>query len=165
MTPSDAPLLKALKALAHPTRFRMVQEIAAAGELSCGQLGERFHLAQPTISHHLKLLADSGVVNLRKEAQHHFITVNREMIQGVLGYAPRAALPAGGARRPEGRRQAGAADVGDSLVAARDGSAPYVRYIEISQYSNTPTQEHLRCRPPPGPSTPSTPRSASPSAT
>jgi len=90
---TDATLVKALKALAHPTRFRMVQEIAASGELSCGQLGERFHLAQPTISHHLKLLADSGVVNLRKEAQHHFITVNREMIQGVLGTLPERLSP------------------------------------------------------------------------
>lgn len=91
---SDAALVKALKALAHPTRFRMVQEIAAAGELSCGQLGDRFHLAQPTISHHLKLLSDSGVVKLRKEAQHHFISVNREMIQGVLGALPERLSPA-----------------------------------------------------------------------
>ena len=90
---SDATLVKALKALAHPTRFRMVQEIAAAGELSCGQLGERFHLAQPTISHHLKLLSESGVVNLRKAAQHHFITVNREMIQGVLAGLPERLSP------------------------------------------------------------------------
>ena len=92
---TDATLLRALKALAHPTRFRMVQEIAAAGELSCGQLGDRFHLAQPTISHHLKLLSDSGVVNIRKEAQHHFITIDREMIDGVLGTLPERLSPAG----------------------------------------------------------------------
>jgi len=39
---SDQDIVRALKALADPTRFRMVQEIAAAGELSCGQLTERF---------------------------------------------------------------------------------------------------------------------------
>ena len=106
----DAPLVKALKALAHPTRFRMVQEIAAAGELSCGQLGERFPLAQPTISHHLKLLSDSGVILLRKEAQHNFITVNRAMIQGVLAtlperLSPPAARAAGKAAAKPARRK------------------------------------------------------------
>ena len=100
---TDVALLKALKALAHPTRFRMVQEIAAAGELSCGQLGERFPLAQPTISHHLKLLSDSGVLLLRREAQHAFISVNRPLIEGLLGSLPdrlAPAVPRSRARKP-----------------------------------------------------------------
>ena len=90
---TDVALVKALKALAHPTRFKMVQEVAAAGELSCGQLGERFHLAQPTISHHLKLLSDSGVILMRREAQHAFITVNRELVRGLLGSLPEMLAP------------------------------------------------------------------------
>jgi ArsR family transcriptional regulator, arsenate/arsenite/antimonite-responsive transcriptional repressor len=90
----DTETIKALKAIAHPTRFQMVQEVAAAGELTCGQLGERFKLAQPTISHHLKLLADSGVLLMRREAQHGIITVNRALVAELLGALPERLAPA-----------------------------------------------------------------------
>jgi len=52
----QAQAVRVLKALADKRRFRMVQTIAAAGELSCGELGAYFDLAQPTVSHHLKIV-------------------------------------------------------------------------------------------------------------
>jgi phospholipase/carboxylesterase len=102
---TDATLMRALKALAHATRFRMVQEIAAAGELSCGRLGERFPLSQPTISHHLKLLTDAGVIVARRDGQHAILSVDREVIDGLLGSLPERLVPVlrrprGAARRP-----------------------------------------------------------------
>jgi ArsR family transcriptional regulator len=84
----DATLVRALKALADATRFRMVREIAAAGELSCGQVGETFPLKQPTISHHIKILSDAGLINVRREAQHAFISVNKANLSQVLGLLP-----------------------------------------------------------------------------
>ena len=54
----EAGLVKALKALADKKRLRMAREIASAGELSCTAVKAHFHLSQPTISHHLKILAD-----------------------------------------------------------------------------------------------------------
>jgi len=84
----DGKLVRVLKALAHPKRFRMVQEIAAAGELSCGQLGDKFDLSQPTVSHHLKILSDSGVLEMRREAQHGFISVNHALLAEVLALLP-----------------------------------------------------------------------------
>jgi ArsR family transcriptional regulator len=80
---SDAKVVRALKALSHPERFRMVREIGAAGELSCGQVAERFDLSQPTISHHLKLLTDAGVLAVRTEGKHHFVRVDRELVAVV----------------------------------------------------------------------------------
>ena len=77
---SDTKLVRVLKALSHPERFRMVQEVAAAGELSCGQVAEKFNLAQPTISHHLKLLTDSGVLTTRTHGKHHFLCVDRGLV-------------------------------------------------------------------------------------
>ena len=94
--------MRALKALAHPTRFRMVQEIAAAGELSCGQLGDRFHLSQPTVSHHLKILADAQVIRVRREAQHGMLSVDRVRISQLLGALPDLLAPA----RTKGKRGA-----------------------------------------------------------
>jgi ArsR family transcriptional regulator len=90
----DGELVRVLKALAHPKRFRMVQEIAAAGELSCGQIAERFPVAQPTISHHLKILTDAGVLEMRREGQHGFCTVNRDLISRALALLPGRLAPA-----------------------------------------------------------------------
>jgi ArsR family transcriptional regulator len=92
----DGQLVRILKALADSKRFRMVQELAAAGELSCGQLGARFDLAQPTVSHHLKILVESGVLVARQQAQHHFISVDHALLDRVSGLLPfrlGAALP------------------------------------------------------------------------
>lgn len=103
----EGKLVRVLKALAHPRRFRMIQEIAAAGELSCGQIGECFPLSQPTVSHHLKILGDAGLLLVRHKAQHHFISVNRVLIDQVAEFLP-AQLSAGcgeKAGRP-GRRPA-----------------------------------------------------------
>jgi ArsR family transcriptional regulator len=88
----DGEVVRVLKALADPKRFQMVQDIAAAGELSCGQVAERFDLAQPTISHHLKILTDAGIVVARQEAKHHFISVNRELLRAVVDLLPARVL-------------------------------------------------------------------------
>ncbi|MGH7284960.1 MAG: ArsR/SmtB family transcription factor [Polyangiaceae bacterium] len=80
--------MKVLKALADPTRFRMVQVIAAAGELSCSEVQARFDFSQPTISHHLKILVDAGVLVQRAEGKHHFTSVDRELIESIVGTIP-----------------------------------------------------------------------------
>jgi ArsR family transcriptional regulator len=85
---NDRELVRALTALADPRRFRMVQEVAAAGELSCGQLAERFDLSQPTVSHHLKILVDAGILLTRSEAKRHFISVNRGLVNRVFSLLP-----------------------------------------------------------------------------
>lgn len=79
----DKQLVRALKALAHGTRFDMVQRLAAAGELSCGRLAETFDVAQPTISHHLKILTDAGLLEARREGQHHFLSVNQQRLAAL----------------------------------------------------------------------------------
>ena len=90
----DLQLVRALKALGDPKRFRMVQEIATAGELSCGQIAERFPVAQPTISHHLKILIDTGLLLMRQDAKHHFISVNRPLLAELQElFASRLAAP------------------------------------------------------------------------
>jgi len=85
---SDQDIVRALKALADPTRFRMVQEIAAAGELSCGQLTERFDVSQPTISHHLKLLQDAGLLVQRTEGKHHYTSVDKKLVARIAALIP-----------------------------------------------------------------------------
>ena len=84
----ETSLITVLKALADKNRFAMMQEIAAAGELSCGQVKDRFHLSQPTISHHMKILSDAGVLVMRESGQHHFVSVNLDLIHEIAAFLP-----------------------------------------------------------------------------
>jgi ArsR family transcriptional regulator len=84
----QAKLLRVLKALADPKRFRMLQEVAAAGELTCGEVGHHSPLSQPTISHHIKILTDAGLILVRESGQHHFISANLDLIAEVAAFLP-----------------------------------------------------------------------------
>ena len=59
-----ADLAQLLKALADPTRLRLVSMVAAHedGEACVCELTEPLGLTQPTISHHLKVLIDAGIL-------------------------------------------------------------------------------------------------------
>jgi ArsR family transcriptional regulator len=85
----DKKLIRVLRALSDPNRFRMVQEVASAGELSCGQVVERFNLSQPTISHHMKILTEADVFSVRREGQHVFIAVNHGLLSEMASQLPR----------------------------------------------------------------------------
>jgi ArsR family transcriptional regulator len=86
-------LAQALKALGDTKRLKMVQEIAAAGELCCGEVAERFDLSQPTISHHLRKLADAGVLTVREAGQHRFISINQSIIRELSLLLPAHLAP------------------------------------------------------------------------
>jgi len=103
-TSGDREAVRVLKALADPKRFQMFKAIAAAGELSCSQIGKRFPLAQPTISHHLKILYDAGLLQVREDGQHHFISVNQQQLRSVLHTLPQRLIRrrAAGSRRRRG---------------------------------------------------------------
>jgi ArsR family transcriptional regulator len=95
----DAQLIRLLKALADKKRLRMVQEIAASQELSCSQIGARIPLSQPTISHHLKILVDAGILSVRQAGQQHFISVNRRVLVQLGELLPRHLTPPSRRRR------------------------------------------------------------------
>src|SRR6201985_1574279 len=51
-----------LKAIAHPARIAILQEIIKANACICGNLAEELGLAQATISQHLKELKNAGLI-------------------------------------------------------------------------------------------------------
>jgi ArsR family transcriptional regulator len=102
----DAALVRALKALGDATRFRMTQEIASAGELSCGEVAELFDVSQPTISHHLKILIEAGVLVVRNAGKHHYTSVNRALLASLADLLPARLAPP--SRRPAARPPAAA---------------------------------------------------------
>src|SRR5215208_2905621 len=54
------------RALADPTRVAIVNRLAGAGEVCVCDLVEEFELSQPTISHHLRLLRQAGLVEAER---------------------------------------------------------------------------------------------------
>jgi ArsR family transcriptional regulator len=66
-----------LKALAEPTRLRLVSMIAAheGGEACVCELTEPLNLTQPTISHHLKILVDAGILTRDKRGVWAYYTL------------------------------------------------------------------------------------------
>jgi len=61
-TEAEARTVTMLRAIAHPARFRIVKLLAARQECVCGDLVDELPLAQSTVSEHLKVLKDAGVV-------------------------------------------------------------------------------------------------------
>src|SRR5215472_890721 len=59
------------EALADPTR-RGIVAMLAAGERSAGDIAERFPIAGPSVSRHLKVLRESGLITYRREATSRF---------------------------------------------------------------------------------------------
>lgn len=73
-------LIKIAKALADPTRFNILQAIAETGESCCGDLAKRFPITQATCSQHLKILAEAGLVTMRREGQfNHYRVIHRTL--------------------------------------------------------------------------------------
>jgi ArsR family transcriptional regulator len=56
---------------------------AAEGEYSVSELVGRLELSQPTVSKHLKVLRDSGLVAVREEGQHRFYKIDVAPLEDV----------------------------------------------------------------------------------
>ncbi len=56
----------ALRAIAEPTR-REILRLVQDSELPAGQIASRFDVTRPAISQHLKVLADAGLVTVRRD--------------------------------------------------------------------------------------------------
>jgi DNA-binding transcriptional ArsR family regulator len=81
-------LAKVLKALSHPKRLELYLEIARQSEASFESGGEcfitdimgSFNIGAPTISHHLKELANAGLITTERRGKYLIAKVNEETI-------------------------------------------------------------------------------------
>jgi DNA-binding transcriptional ArsR family regulator len=69
----DISLVGVLYALGDPVRLQIVQRLAQIGELTCSDLD--CSVAKSTMSHHFKILRESGLVLTRKEGTQHINTL------------------------------------------------------------------------------------------
>jgi ArsR family transcriptional regulator, arsenate/arsenite/antimonite-responsive transcriptional repressor len=91
LSPDQAnALARILKALADPTRLRLVSMVAAheGGEACVCDLTEPLGLTQPTISHHLKVLVEAGILSRDKRgvwACYALVPDTLQALGAVLG--------------------------------------------------------------------------------
>jgi ArsR family transcriptional regulator len=68
------------KALADPTRLRLLKAVAAADETCECYLVPTFPLSQPTISYHLKVLREAGLITSERRGQWVYHRVNPKAV-------------------------------------------------------------------------------------
>lgn len=68
------------KALSDTNRL-MIVDMLSCGELCACEILEKFHITQPTLSHHMKILCGCGLVNGRKEGKWMYYSLNSEKVQ------------------------------------------------------------------------------------
>lgn len=73
-----------LKALSSDVRLRMVDLIYhGGGEICVCEFEEHFDLSQPTISHHLKVLREAGLIKSRKDGTYVYHRVDESAFTGL----------------------------------------------------------------------------------
>jgi len=79
--PDAEALAERFKALADPTRVGIVNRLAAAVEVCVCDLTAAFELSQPTISHHLRVLRDAGLVDVAKRGTWSYYRLVPEAVE------------------------------------------------------------------------------------
>lgn len=74
-----------LRALANPARFRIVQTLAARNACVCGELVGDLPLAQSTVSEHLKVLSDAGIVRGTVEGPNTCYCLDPDALRFLAG--------------------------------------------------------------------------------
>ncbi|MEO6253850.1 MAG: metalloregulator ArsR/SmtB family transcription factor [Ferruginibacter sp.] len=77
---------KAMSAVADPYRISILQEIAKKGEVRCCDVVCLTGLSQPTCSHHIKLLAESELIDCRKQGRNNFFSLNKHNFKKLGEY-------------------------------------------------------------------------------
>lgn len=72
-----------MKALADPTRREILRALRA-GDLSAGDIAARFAMTAPSISHHLNVLKDAGLVSAERAGRHIIYSLNSTTLQELM---------------------------------------------------------------------------------
>lgn len=73
------------KALNDPTR-RQILDLLRGGDLNAGDIAEQFNMTKPSISHHLDLLRQAGLVEATKQGQFINYSLNTTVLDDLLAW-------------------------------------------------------------------------------
>ena len=74
-------LAKIFKALGHPTRIKIIEHLIKINSCICGEIVNIFPFSQSTISQHLKILKDSGIVKGKIEGPATCYCVDQDVLE------------------------------------------------------------------------------------
>jgi ArsR family transcriptional regulator len=72
-----------MRALADPTRREILRALRA-GDLSAGDIAARFDMTAPSISHHLNVLKEAGLVSAERDGRHIIYSLNSTTMQDLM---------------------------------------------------------------------------------
>ena len=71
------------KALSHPARLAILQTLSRRGSCICGEIVDLMPLSQATVSQHLKILKDAGLITGEIDGQRSCYCINTETMRGL----------------------------------------------------------------------------------
>jgi DNA-binding transcriptional ArsR family regulator len=77
---------EAFKAIADPTR-REILRLLRRGEMTAGDLAQRFDITKPTMSHHFAVLKDADLLTSRRDGQQIWYGLNTTVVQDLMAWA------------------------------------------------------------------------------
>ena len=84
-----AQIEKVSRALADQTRLMIFEAISGAGQMNCGEIVKLRGVTPATVSHHLKILSEAGLIACRRQGQFVY---SRTVPETVAAYARAVAL-------------------------------------------------------------------------
>ena len=81
----DKKVANMFKAFCDENRIRILKLLTTGEKCAC-KLLEEINITQPTLSHHMKLLCDAGVVIGRKEGKWMYYSISKEGAEKVIKY-------------------------------------------------------------------------------
>ena len=90
---------KISKALADETRLRIFEAISATGQMTCGEIVAMRGVTPATVSHHLKILSEAGLIACRRAGQFVY---SQGVPETIAAYAQALAKMARGKKRTGG---------------------------------------------------------------
>ena len=82
----DEAIAVLAKALAHPVRVRILRLLLARTECTCGEVVAELPLAQATVSHHLKILKEAGLVQGRVDGPRSCYCANPDHLAHLVDF-------------------------------------------------------------------------------
>ena len=81
---STEQFLQIAKALGDARRLAILERIAAGEETACQHLCAQFPVSQPTMSHHLRLLVEVGLIEMRRDGLHAHYRLRAEVVRAYV---------------------------------------------------------------------------------